>query len=700
MLIPAKAKYFLCELSYRVGALCVFLQVYPAVAQAAESPSVAPAPDEEIVVRADPSALREIDREVYLVRDTPLAQTKAALEVIQNLPSVTVDATGQLRLLGSNSVQILIDGRAVSNAGTVLNSLQASQIERVEIITNPSAKFSAYGSAGIINIVLRRTFKNGLTGSSLLGIGNFDHVTGRVAPTWKEGPWSVSLSSVATSSSSSISSQLNRTANSGNLPLDRDEQTRGRGDSRTFSAGLQIGFEPSSQKRYSLNASASRNDGGSDQLITVASARVGPTSFIENRSANSRIDSKNFSVERKVNGDKEGEELRVSASLNYYLISTNAAYLDILPNQSQFFATDLNIRQRSAAASLDYERPLSTKSKLSVGLEVQSENQIIADRALGFLLSGPVNIDESFSGRWFDTSVYATVQSQFGSIKILSGLRVQRRIFNFKDASEVDPVEKTLAYPSLHLERKIGKLTATFSVSERADWPSIGQFIPYRRVTGPTTVDSGNVLLEPERSRGIEIGARFSLLEQQVGLTLYDRRKKNVREPFISVDQNGDILSSPINVGDRSSRGGQVSIRGRFTSKIGYSASAWFAGAVFDRLDGSSVIRAKAKEYGGNAQLEYTEGKQGDKGFGQATLNVRYQGPSQFLQSRTEGILAVDLAATKYLTDRLSLVAAFNRLIGNRKITTDRNAASFVERITSNVNGPLIRLSLVYNLGK
>jgi outer membrane receptor protein involved in Fe transport len=213
-------------------------------------------------------------------------------------------------------------------------------------------------------------------------------------------------------------------------------------------------------------------------------------------------------------------------------------------------------------------------------------------------------------------------------------------------------------------------------------------------------VDTGNALLEPERSRGIETGARFSLLEQQVAFTLYDRRKKDVRETSIIVDENGDILSIPINLGDRSSRGGQVSVRGKLSTEIGYSASAWMASAEFNRLDGGSIIRARAKEYGGNAQLEYTEGKQGEKGFGQATLNVRYQGPSQFLQSRTEGILAIDLAVTKYLTNKLSLVGALNRLIGNRKITTDRTATSFVERVTSNVNGPLIKLSLVYNLGK
>jgi outer membrane receptor for ferrienterochelin and colicin len=699
MLDRLGAKRFLHHLSRGLSLCSVSLYFLPSNAQTMQSTQVAPVLDAEIVVRADPSNRRDIDREVYIVKDTPLAQTKAAIEVIQNLPSVSVDATGQLRLLGSSSVQILIDGRSVPNAGTVLNSLQASQIERIEVITNPSAKFSAYGSAGIINIVLRRTFKAGLTGSAVVGAGNFEFATSRLSPTWKASSWSVSLSPAATSSTSSIDSRLERNSLLSPSTLNRIEQTSGRGDSRAIATNLQFGYEPSKQQRYSLTGNISRNDGTSEQVIIVTSALVGPTAFLEKRNAESRIDSKSLVFERKVTGEREGEEFKFSASMSSYGISTGAEYLDFLPNSTQSFSTNLSIKQQSATASLDYELPLSDKSKFSVGAEVQSEQQSIFDSAVGSLMSGPINANNDFSGRSFDTSAYVTLQSQIGSIKVLPGLRVQRRRFDFDEVSGVQPVERTFAFPSLHLERKLGKLSATISISNRADWPSIGQFIPYRRVTGPTTVDGGNALLLPERSLGVELSGRFPLLGQQVSITLYDRRKKNVRETSILADQNGDILSTPINVGDRITRGGQVSFRGKLSSELGYSASAWFAGVEFDRLNGVTVFRERTEEYGVNTQLEYTAGKQGEQGFQQATLNLRYLGPTRFLQSETGGILAVDLAVTKFLTNRLSLVAAFNRLIGNRRITTVRIATLFSERFSSNVDGPLVRLSLVYNLG-
>src|SRR3954462_10659502 len=153
-----------------------------------------PTGDEAIVVTAPPGDRTLIDRETYLVRDTPLAQTKPALEVIRNLPSVTVDAAGQLRLLGSRSVKILIDGRDTADANSILENLQASRIARIEVMTNPPAQYSAYGSAGIINIVLRKSFAEGLAGSAVASVGDLGYLTARGSPTWSRGKWSLAVS--------------------------------------------------------------------------------------------------------------------------------------------------------------------------------------------------------------------------------------------------------------------------------------------------------------------------------------------------------------------------------------------------------------------------------------------------------------------------------------------------------------------------
>ncbi len=128
--------------------------------------------------------------------------------------------------------------------------------------------------------------------------------------------------------------------------------------------------------------------------------------------------------------------------------------------------------------------------------------------------------------------------------------------------------------------------------------------------------------------------------------------------------------------------------------------SAWAANTRFDQLKGASISRANATEYGGSAQLEYFEGEQGKNGFDQVTLNVRYQGPTRSLQIQTGGILGLDLAYTRYLTDRLSLVSSINRLIGNRVVITQRSAPSFQEVQSSEIYGPFLRFSLIYNLGK
>jgi hypothetical protein len=163
---------------------------------------------------------------------------------------------------------------------------------------------------------------------------------------------------------------------------------------------------------------------------------------------------------------------------------------------------------------------------------------------------------------------------------------------------------------------------------------------------------------------------------------------------------DGEILSAPLNVGSRSSRGGQFSIRGKFAPDLRYSASAWVASARYNRLEGGTPIRDRTEEYGGNAQLEYTDGKSGERGFDQLTLNVRYQGPLRSYQASIGGVLAVDLDYTHYLTDRLTVIASLNRVLGDRTVVTERAAASFRERVSSDIYGPLVRLSLNYRLGR
>ncbi len=130
---------------------------------------------EEVVVRAEKSSTEfKLDKRVFNVGKDLSSTGASALEVLNNVPSVNVNIEGQISLRGSSGVQILINGKPsvlASEEGNALGTITAEMIERIEVITNPSAKYDAEGTSGIINIVIKKEERKGLNGSVTLNTG-------------------------------------------------------------------------------------------------------------------------------------------------------------------------------------------------------------------------------------------------------------------------------------------------------------------------------------------------------------------------------------------------------------------------------------------------------------------------------------------------------------------------------------------------
>ena len=164
-----------------VGHLALAALSYASVtrAQTAPSPTAAkPAAVQELVVTGKSGPVQSlIDRKVYAVTTNLQATTGTAAELLNDVPSVAVDADGNVTLRGDADVTILIDGKPsaqFSGATRGLSLLQfpASDIERIEVLTSPPAQFKAEGSAGVINIITRKSRKAGLSGSGQLSAGD------------------------------------------------------------------------------------------------------------------------------------------------------------------------------------------------------------------------------------------------------------------------------------------------------------------------------------------------------------------------------------------------------------------------------------------------------------------------------------------------------------------------------------------------
>lgn len=140
---------------------------------------------EEVTVIGERSEMTiNLDKKIFNVGKDLSNTGKTAIDILDNIPSVTVDLEGRVSLRGSDNIQILVDGKPsglVNSSNTdALQTIQGSMIERIEVITNPSARYEAEGMAGIINIVLRKDAYKGLNGTFEATIGTPDHLSGGI----------------------------------------------------------------------------------------------------------------------------------------------------------------------------------------------------------------------------------------------------------------------------------------------------------------------------------------------------------------------------------------------------------------------------------------------------------------------------------------------------------------------------------------
>jgi hypothetical protein len=132
---------------------------------------------EEIVVQAEKSSMQlSLDKKIFNVGKDLANAGGSAMNILMNIPSVSVDPEGNVKLRGSDNVRILIDGKPSGlvsiKGGSGLQNLQASMVDKVELITNPSARYEAEGMSGIINIVLKKDRRQGFNGSVEVITGN------------------------------------------------------------------------------------------------------------------------------------------------------------------------------------------------------------------------------------------------------------------------------------------------------------------------------------------------------------------------------------------------------------------------------------------------------------------------------------------------------------------------------------------------
>lgn len=560
----------------------------------------------EVVVTARKSLLNtSIDRKVYNVTQDIMAQSGSASDILKNIPSVEVDIDGQVTLRGSADVMILINGRPSPLMGKtkaeVLQQLPANSIERIEVITNPSARYKPDGTSGIINIVLKKNTKTGWNGSAVANAGNSDRYNGSLSLNYKPGKLNLF---------SNYNIRQDRRIRLNNINreyFDSSGKTSGyytedsRSPARPLANIVTLGADYTLNEHNSIGISGNYHYRKQVKHDVVKKFFYDKNYLLTSNYNRLRYDPE-FEKEKDVttywqhNFPKEDHELRVEFNAsasdevedNHY---TNAYYFPVLP--FSFDNTLIKQGDHQQQLTVDYTNPLSEDSKLEAGYD-GSFNQI----------------DMNFYGEYYDTAqhrfvkdiiksnrfkyseaihaVYGTYQHSYGVFGYSVGLRFEQVYIKGNLVTKDSLISNNYfkIYPTLHLAYKLKTGELQLNYSRRVHRPEGDDLNPFPEFQDPFNLRAGNPKLLPEVTHSVEFGYKWQNDPFSFVPSLYYRYKQNGFTTVTVRVNDSVLLTTQQNISNDRSTGLELI----FSAKAGKFLSVNLSSNFFyNQIDASNL---------------------------------------------------------------------------------------------------------------
>jgi outer membrane receptor protein involved in Fe transport len=668
----------------------------PAQADAADD-----IPEEDPIVVLAPGDQVRIDRRTYTLRDDPVAQSTNMLDVLGRIPSVTVAPSGAITLLGADNVTIQINGQPVpgTNLEQVLRGITGAEVERIEVLTNPGAQYSAAASGGIINIITRQRFNAGVNGSVQAGIDTLGAYHVGVSPSWSSGPWSLSGGFGVWGGDQSQDFERERTVfSSGDTTLEEGDQQVEFGG--RYLSRLTLGYRPTARQRYTIALDHVR--GGNDILrdteTTLAGAPVSEQSTLNSvEFYNDQVN-----LEFQQDGTTPREVLKAFGMLQSHGVEFDQTFdfTPVLGAPGQAVASN-SVDLINANARLEYERPFGEDRFLTTGLSYDSSDQEIRN-ARQTLLGPPIPPDYAalLEGRQETLAGFGTFQFELGDWTFQPGVRAENYRREVISAGlESDDVDLRY-FPSAHIRRGLGEhIDVDLSYTSRIQRPGFNQLDPALRFVDVNRALQGNPDLEPSLTDAYEANFTYQNAGRSFSLTFYDRISEDIFSPFTETLPDGTIVTTTVNAGESEQRGVQAILRGPLSERWRYSANLNVMNRAFDVLNGGVISRRDELEYDGSVSLDYRDTDQNAIGADQVQFELRFQGPRHTLQSDLDEFVVANITWRRKLTDRLYGTLMAQDIFSSQNNVTETTTDAYFERTEFSSLGARVRLALTYQFG-
>lgn len=552
---------------------------------------------QEVTVTGQASTMKfELDKKVFTVGNDITTAGSSASELLESIPSVEVDQDGEVSLRGNSSVTVWINGKesglTADNRAQILEQIPGETIDKIEVITNPSAKFSPEGTAGIINIILKKDRRAGYFGSAEIG-----------ANTRGGGNANFNINYNTRHFDSYASIGFRMRHNKGGTFSHRDyengEFLYSDGESKNHGNNLFL--------RLGTTWHATDKDDIYANAFGMLGHRWGHSSTLYNSNIPGQW-SKNENLSRN-NNDMRGGHIE----LGYTHTFSERHTLDALIGynywggpmwnsylQHQEWNTDeenttddvyqeqtSDIRNNTIEAKIDYSNQLTDWLKLEAGYNGNYSHENSPTSTYEQSATHPWGIEESLWNRFIYnnnvTALYATLGGKYRALSFSAGLRAEiwqiraKSLAYGEERDEVEPYKRNdfSLFPSAFISWALpndNELQVNYTRRIRRPWG--GQLNSFRNISDPTNISYGNQELQPSYSNAFELNYIKSFTQHIISLSAYLRTSTdNINRISYIVD--GIMYTTNANAGNSTDAGAEIVVKNTlFRNRLNLTTTA------------------------------------------------------------------------------------------------------------------------------
>ena len=526
----------------------------------------------EVVITAEKNIITSnAEKKVFNV-DPSLNPGASAAEVLQQLPSVTSDQDGNISLRGEGSVLILIDGKpsALSgNGGNLLQQINASSIEKIEVITNPSSRYDADGSNGVINIILKKNTRQGANCLMNISYGSWNKNTSGISANYRGKKSNFFINGNYRYIPVFTLGDIEREYRLDKNPFEYDQTLDGYNypHNLSFRGGADFNFN----ETHALSMSSSL--GYNPTLIneTYTYMVSDSSKIILNNTLFNRINNPASNFEHTISyrwtNPRSGSVVNIAGawSRNQDKRDIDGWRYDLDPYHTLIDSSLVRLnsifknRNDIIVAQADYEESIFKTWKLESGLKATLrfiDNSYYGDKTKEQILAVDTN-NNAIEYRDQIYAIYGMLSGNVGKTSIRAGLRAEQAYRNFTVTRMDLPFtnQRLNLFPSLFVTHKLTKyINASVSYSKRINRPSVQTLNPFPDNNDPNNQIIGNPYINPEIIHALELGGQWNSSNSTLTLTLYMRQtldkiqRIRVTEGLISTIQFLN-LNSAMNTG-------------------------------------------------------------------------------------------------------------------------------------------------------